>query len=100
VCGTRLIVSFNNSVTGSPVSLVFEVYRDGFQGVSVLTDEPTLEYYTAGLTDMNDSIRSFKSRELRYCSSQEVRVLIGEDELSFKGACLVFRAKPYISFSS
>jgi hypothetical protein len=100
VCGTRLIVSFNNSVTGSPVSLVFEVYGDGFQGVSVLTDEPTLEYYTAGLMDMNDSIRSFKSRELRYCSSQEVRVLIGGDELSFKGACLVIRAKPYISFSS
>jgi hypothetical protein len=100
VCGTRLIVSFNNSVTGSPVSLVFEVYGDGFQGVSVLTDEPTLEYYTAGLTEMNDSIRSFKSRELRYCSSQEVRVLIGGDELSFKGACLVIRAKPYISFSS
>jgi hypothetical protein len=66
----------------------------------VLTDEPTLEYYTAGLTEMNDSIRSFKSRELRYCSSQEVRVLIGGDELSFKGACLVIRAKPYISFSS
>jgi len=100
VRGTKLILSFNNSVTGSPVSLVFEVYRDGFQGVSVLTDEPTLEYYTAGLTDMNDSIRSFKSRELRYCSSQEVRVLIGGDELSFKGACLVIRAKPYISFSS
>jgi hypothetical protein len=100
VRGTRLIVSFNNSVTGSPVSLVFEVYGDGFQGVSVLTDEPTLEYYTAGLTEMNDSIRSFKSRELRYCSSQEVRVLIGGDELSFKGACLVIRAKPYISFSS
>jgi len=37
VCGTRLIVSFNNSVTGSPVSLVFEVRRDGFQGISVLT---------------------------------------------------------------
>ncbi len=37
VCGTMLIVSFNNSVTGSPVSLVFEVCRDGFQGVSVLT---------------------------------------------------------------
>jgi hypothetical protein len=100
VRGTRLILSFNNSVTGSPVSLVFEVYGDGFQGVSVLTDEPTLEYYTAGLTEMNDSIRSFKSRELRYCSSQEVRVLIGGDELSFKGACLVIRAKPYISFSS
>jgi len=100
VCGTRLIVSFNNSVTGSPVSLVFEVYGDGFQGVSVLTDEPTLEYYTAGLTDMRDSIRSFKSRELRYCSSQEVRVLIGGGELSFKGACLVIRAKPYISLSS
>ncbi len=100
VCGTRLIVSFNNSVTGSPVLLVFEVYGDGFQGVSVLTDEPTLEYYTAGLTDMRDSIRSFKSRELRYCSSQEVRVLIGGDELSFRGACLVFRAKPYISLSS
>jgi hypothetical protein len=100
VCGTRLIISFNNSVTGSPVSLVFEVYGDGFQGVSVLTDEPTLEYYTAGLTEMNDSIRSFKSRELRYCSSQEVRVLIGGDELSFRGACLVIRAKPYISFSS
>jgi hypothetical protein len=100
VCGTRLIVSFNNSVTGSPVSLVFEVYGDGFQGVSVLTDEPTLEYYTAGLTDMRDSIRSFKSRELRYCSSQEVRVLIGGGELSFRGACLVFRAKPYISLSS
>ena len=100
VCGTRLIVSFNNSVTGSPVSLIFEVCRDGFQGVSVLTDEPTLEYYTAGLTEMNDSIRSFKSRELRYCSSQEVRVLIGGGELSFRGACLVIRAKPYISFSS
>ncbi len=100
VRGTKLILSFNNSVTGSPVSLVFEVYGDGFQGVSVLTDEPTLEYYTAGLTDMRDSIRFFKSRELRYCSSQEVRVLIGGGELSIRGACLVFRAKPYISLSS
>ncbi len=100
ICGTKLIISFNNSVTGSPVILVFEVYKDGFQGVSIVTDDATIEYYTAGVIDINSSIKAFKSKVLGYCSSQKVRVLIGEREFLFKDICVTFKVKPYIDLQS
>jgi len=84
-CGSKLVVSFNNSVTGSPVSFLFNVCGDGFQGVGVVADEITVEYYTAGLIDINGSIKAFKSQVLEYCSSQEVRVLLGGGSYPSKG---------------
>jgi len=99
-CGSKLVVSFNNSVTGSPVSFLFDICGDGFQGVGVVADEITVEYYTAGLIDINGSIKAFKSQVLEYCSSQEVRVLVGGRELSFKGVCVVLRVRPYVDLQS
>jgi hypothetical protein len=95
-CGSKLTIMFNNSVTGSPVMLVFEVCGDGFQGVGVVTDEATVEYYTSGLIDINSSIRTFKSKVLEYCSSQEVRLVVEGVEISLQGVCVTLKVKPYI----
>jgi len=99
-CGSKLTILFNNSVTGAPVMLVFEVCRDGFQGVGMVTDEATVEYYTSGLIDINGSIRAFKSKVLEHCSSQEVRLLIGGSEIPLQGGCVTLRVKPYIGSRS
>ncbi len=95
-CGSKLLILFNNSVTGSPVILIFEVCGDSFQGVGVVTDEATMEYYTAGVIDMNSSIRTFRSNTLKYCSSQEIRILARGREFSFRNVCVTLTVKPYI----
>lgn len=91
--GSKIKLVFNNSVTGSLVMLVFEVDVDGFKGVSVITDEATVEYYSGGVVDVNNSMRMFKSSTLSFCTSDKVVVEIGGYTLMFVDRCLHVRLK-------
>ena len=94
-CGSRVSISFNNSVTGSPVTLVFEVCSEGFKGVGIVTDSAALEYYSSGVIDVNSSIKSFKSKTIEFCTTGRVKVSIGDVEVDFSNTCLSIIVKPY-----
>jgi len=95
MCGSRVSISFNNSVTGSPVTLVFEVCSEGFKGVGIVTDSAALEYYSSGVIDVNSSIKSFKSKTLEFCTTERVKISIGDVEVDFSNTCLSIIVKPY-----
>jgi len=94
-CGSRVSISFNNSVTGSPVTLVFEVCSEEFKGVGIVTDSAALEYYSSGVIDVNSSIKSFKSKTLELCTTGKVKISIGDVEVDFSNTCLSIIVKPY-----
>jgi len=95
MCGSRVSISFNNSVTGSPVTLVFEVCSEGFKGVGIVTDSAALEYYSSGVIDVNSSIKSFKSKTLEFCTTGRVKISIGDVEVDFSNTCLSIIVKSY-----
>jgi len=94
-CGSRVSISFNNSVTGSPVTLVFEVCSEGFKGVGIVTDSAALEYYSSGVIDVNSSIKSFESKTIEFCTTERVKISIGDVEVYFSNTCLSITVKSY-----
>lgn len=70
-------VSFNNSVTGGRVEILYRVYRGVVEAVVFYTDTGTIEYYTSGLIeDLNKSARQYLYREVSLCSVYGIDVVV------------------------
>ncbi|MDT7888894.1 MAG: hypothetical protein RQ885_07960 [Desulfurococcales archaeon] len=89
-CGSRISILFNNSVTGSPVDIVYR-YCDGYiTGISMHTDQAGYEYYSSGLIDVNRSLLSYRSGHIIFCSAQPALINIAERSIGLKNGCMVF----------
>jgi hypothetical protein len=70
-----IVVEFQNSVTGSNVSLIFD-YVGGRFYAWMFTDGKTLEYYTSGIYDIDGALAHTALDSVVFCSSTKYTVTI------------------------
>jgi len=91
-CGSEISIGFNNSVTGSHVRLVFSYCGGRILGRAMYTDEAGADYYSSGVLDVNESVSSYASGYVAFCSSQDLYVSVGGIYVALdnRGGCLAF----------
>ncbi len=88
-CGSEIYLRFNNSVTGSPVDIVFR-YCGSIEGLYMATDSAGYDYYSMGLVDVNRSVSSYSKGYMAFCSEFGGYVEIGGLALQAPpGSCIV-----------
>lgn len=88
-CGSLFSIEFNNSVTGSPVKIVYRYCNGYIAGIAMYTDQAASEYYSAGLIDINRSLSLYSSDSVIFCSTQSLLITIQGWSRSFNGGCVV-----------
>jgi len=91
-----IVVEFQNSVTGSNVSLIFN-YVEGRFYAWMFTDEKTLEYYTSGIYDVGGALARTAIDGVVFCSSMKYKVTIYRfKKVTFEAlnTCLVVQIWP------
>lgn len=94
-CGTKISISFNNSYTGSPVTITLEICRE-LRGAEMITDDAGYEYYSQGIQDINMSLKTYKSREIIFCTSQMLEIKILGNNLLINNSCARIKSRSLI----
>ncbi|MEM4970780.1 MAG: hypothetical protein QXE01_05960 [Sulfolobales archaeon] len=88
-CSSLFSIEFNNSITGSPVKIVYRYCNGYIAGIAMYTDQAASEYYSAGLIDINRSLSRYSSDSVIFCSTQPLLITIQGWSRSFSGGCVV-----------
>ncbi len=95
-CGSRISISFNNSYTGSPVTITLEICRE-LRGAGMITDNAGYEYYSQGILDVNMSLKTYKSKEIIFCTSQRLEIKILDNKLLINNSCARIESRDLIT---
>lgn len=95
-CGTKISISFNNSYTGSPVTITLEICRE-FRGGEMITDDAGYEYYSQGILDVNMSLKTYRSKEVIFCTSQGLEIKILGNKLLINNSCVRIKSRGLIT---
>ncbi|MCS7106745.1 MAG: hypothetical protein NZ902_01385 [Acidilobaceae archaeon] len=98
-CDAPVVLEFNNSLTRSLVRLKFKACG-GLWAEGIETDPGTLEYYSGGFWDVNESARSFRAERLRFCSADEFIVRVGEVTKRTWETCIEISAVNFVDILS
>jgi len=83
--GSEVSIEFNNSVTGSPVRLVFSYCSGLIRGRAMYTDDAGADYCSMGVLDVNRSVSSYASGYLAFCTSQDLYGGAGDSHIALEG---------------
>jgi hypothetical protein len=98
-CGSEVSISFNNSYTGSSVAITLEICRE-FRGAGMITDDAGYEYYSQGILDVNMSLKTYKSKEIIFCTSQRLEIKILGNKLLINNSCARIKSRDLTTLST
>ncbi len=83
-----LKLSFNSSITGTPVTIHFKITHGRIRGHALEADEAMIEYYSMGMLNVSTTVKGYESRNIEFCSTQNFKIIIGDMRIKLKNTCI------------